>query len=456
MTSIAYIIRSYPRLSQTFILNEILALEEAGVQLRLFPITNPREPVVQAQAAEVRAPVEYLEPAAWRGRGAILAEQLLAAAAAPLRYVQTLRYVLRNKQLDEGYTAASRWECFVEAVYLARALRRARRQGQPIDHLHAHFAHDPTLIALLVHKLTGISYSFTAHARDLFQIPQSALAERIAGASAVITCCAANLDYLYESAPAPDRGKIRLIHHGVDLRGFQPSRGPGSVAGDQELEPGIQSLAPDPRPLILSVGRLVEKKGFPDLLLACAQLKQRGYRFRLAIYGDGPLHGELAAMIEQHGLSDAVSLPGAIAQRELIPVFQRADIFALAPFVTEDGDRDGVPNVLVEAMACGLPVVSTAVSGIPELVVSGQNGLLVEPHNPAALADALAELLDDPARRAELGAQARRTVVEGFDLRAAARELAGLFGRGLAQDGPQAEQRGWRRMFRRLVGIGSG
>jgi glycosyltransferase involved in cell wall biosynthesis len=466
MTRIGYIIRSYPRLSQTFILNEILALEELGAQLHLFPITDPREPVVQAQASEVRAPVEYLDQATNHGRTAALAAHLRAALAAPIRYVKTLAYVLRHKELDEGYTAGSRWQCLRQALHLAGRLRQLRSAGQPLDHLHAHFAHDPTLIALLVHKLTGVSYSFTAHARDLFQIPQPALTERIAAASAVITCCAANLDYLNQSAAAPDRGKIRLIHHGVDLRGFQPVGGPHppppspAAAGEGENPlpspiamgegPGVRTESP----LILSVGRLVEKKGFPDLLLALGQLKQRGRRFRCAIYGEGPLHAELAATIERLDLRDEVALPGAVAQRDLIPVFQHADIFALAPFVTEDGDRDGVPNVLVEAMACGLPVVSTAVSGIPELVAHDRNGLLVTPHEPTALADALAALIDDRARRSQLGAEARRTVVDHFDLRAAARELTALFERG-PTDARKPESGRWRRTFKRLARSGS-
>jgi glycosyltransferase involved in cell wall biosynthesis len=489
MNRIGYIIRSYPRLSQTFILNEILALEELGVQLHLFPSTNPREAVVQAQAAEVRAPVEYLEQATGRGRLATLAGHLRAALATPLRYAKTYAYVLRHKELDEGYTAASRWECFAEALHLAERLRQLRSAGQPLDHLHAHFAHDPTLIALLAHKLTGISYSFTAHARDLFQIPQPALTERIAGATAVITCSAANLDYLNESAAPADRGKIRLIYHGVDLRGFQPlseSAKPREATRRKEIEHQVQdqsSTAMDASdaemlqtfedspehstinlrvpsrnfadPLILSVGRLVEKKGFPDLLLALGQIKQGGRKFRCAIYGEGPLYAELAAMIEQLDLRDEVQLPGAVAQRDLIPVFQQADIFALAPFVTEDGDRDGVPNVLVEAMACGLPVVSTAVSGIPELVVHDRNGLLVAPHDPAALAEALAALIDDAERRAQLGAQARQTVIEHFDLRAAARELAALFERGAAGAAQINPGGGWRGAIRRWAGMGS-
>jgi glycosyltransferase involved in cell wall biosynthesis len=461
MTTIGYIIRSYPRLSQTFILNEILALEELGVQLHLFPITDPREPVVQAQASEVRAPIEYLDEATKRGLATTLAAHLRAALAAPIRYVNSMVYLLRHKELDEGYTAASRWKCFAEALHLAGRLRQLQRAGQTIDHLHAHFAHDPTLIALLTHKLTGVPYSFTAHARDLFQIPQPALTERIAAARAVVTCCAANLDYLNQSAAAPDRSKVHLIHHGVDLRGFQP--------GAKNQEPRTENQYEDAGsrltlrvpvlgspPLILSVGRLVEKKGFPDLLLALGLLKRRGYHFRCAIYGEGPLYAELAAMIERLDLRDEVVLPGAVAQRDLIPVFQRADIFALAPFVTEDGDRDGVPNVLVEAMACGLPVVSTAVSGIPELVAHERNGLLAAPHDPEALAGALAALLDDEALRARLGAEARRTVVEHFDLRAAARELTGLFERGpAAVSGHSASRGGWRQAFRRLVGIGS-
>jgi glycosyltransferase involved in cell wall biosynthesis len=454
MNRIGYIIRSYPRLSQTFILNEILALEELGVQLHLFPITDPREPVVQAQASEVRAPVEYLDQAIDHGRIGTFAAHLRAALAAPIRYVKTVAYVRRHTELDEGYTAASRWECLAEALHLADRLRQLRSAGQPIDHLHAHFAHDPTLIALLVHKLTGISYSFTAHARDLFQIPQPALTERIAAANAVITCCAANLDYLHESAAAPDRGKIRLIHHGVDLRGFQPAGGWELGDGGWDGHTSPQLPTPNSQPLILSVGRLVEKKGFPDLLLALGQLKRRGRSFRCAIYGEGPIYAELAAMIEQLELHDRVELRGAVAQRDLIPIFQQADIFALAPFVTEDGDRDGVPNVLVEAMACGLPVVSTAVSGIPELVVHDRNGLLVAPHNPDALAEALAELIDDSARRAQLGAEARRTVVEHFDLRAAARELTSLFEPGLA-DANRPESGSWQRAIKRLVGTGS-
>jgi glycosyltransferase involved in cell wall biosynthesis len=412
METIGYLLRSFPRLSQTFILNEVLAMEERGVPLRLFPAIDPHEPVVQPHVAAVRAPLHYL--------GAASDDELAEAHAwmarhDPERYAAARAYVDSRPDLDEGYTAASRFACLDQAVILARQLALAGDVG----HLHAHFAHDPTLVALLTQQLTGISFSFTAHARDLFQIPRHVLVERVAAATAMITCCGANRDYLDEVLPPELRSKVHLIHHGVNLDGFHPA--------EREAEGANEA------PLILSVGRMVEKKGFPDLLRAVALLRRSGRPVRLAIYGDGPLRAELAALGAELGLGDSLALPGERPQRELLPALQAADIFALTPFVTDDGDRDGVPNVLVEAMACGLPVVSTAVSGIPELVRHGENGLLCDARDVEGIAAALARLIDDREARLSMGAAARRTVVEHFDLRAAARRLAELFEQALAE-----------------------
>ena len=406
---VAYIVRSWPRLSQTFIVNEVLALERLGLALAIFRMTAADEPAAQDQAAEVRSPVRDLEAALHRDRTAIVAEHLSVFLASPGRYLNTLAFVLRGRQLAAGYSTTTRATCFRHAVHFAAVARSEAKRGRSFQRVHAHFAHDPALVGLLAHRLTGISFSLTAHARDLYGIPPVALAARARAASAVVTCCAANAEYLRHTIGG---ARLHLVHHGVDLEQFRPR--PRSV------ESG--------RPLILSVGRLVEKKGFFDLIDACAELAAEGRPFHCAIYGDGPLRETLQARIEQLGLADIVTLAGARSQRELVPLFQRADVFALTPFITGDGDRDGVPNVLVEAMACGVPVVSTAVGGIADLVRHGENGLLAPPHDAAAVARHLGELLADADRRHAMGARARATVEESFDVRVAARRLAALFG----------------------------
>ena len=412
---VAYILRSYPRLSQTFILNEVLALERLGVRLQIFPITNPQEALVQHRVAEVQAPTHYLEAALRRSRAAMLLEHLRVAASAPRRYLSTLAFVLRRRDLASGYATASRFTCFAEAVYMARVLRRQRADGAgpPPTRVHSHFAHDPTLIAMLLKRLTGLPYSFTAHARDVYQVPPSVLAERMGEAEAVVTCCQSNLDYLRGLAPEPARRKIHVVHYGIDLEAFQPA------------EP-----TPEEQPLVVSVGRLVEKKGFGDLIEACRLVKDRGLSFRCVIYGEGELHEELAGAVSRLGLGGNVTLAGARTQQELQVVLNQAQIFALTPCVTDDGDRDGIPNALLEAMACGLPVVTTAVAGIPEVVVHGQNGLLAEPRDVPAIADDLALLLTDVRSRRRLGARARSEVVANFDREGNARRLASVLGLG--------------------------
>jgi glycosyltransferase involved in cell wall biosynthesis len=277
--------------------------------------------------------------------------------------------------------------------------------------VHSHFAHDPTLIALLVKRLTGTTFSFTAHARDLYQTPARALAERIREATAVVTCCRPNVDYLEQIAPDAASGKIRLLYYGIDLDAFRPN---GRHSGGREL------------PLIVSVGRLVEKKGFADLIAACATVKDAGHRFRCVIHGDGPLRAELARAVASTGLTDSVTLAGACPHAEIRRALAQADVFALTPIVADDGDRDGLPNALLEAMACGLPVVSTAVAGIPEAVIHDETGLLAQPGDVAAIARHLIALLTDDELCRRLGVQARQACTEHFDRERNARRLASL------------------------------
>ena len=416
---IGYVVRAYPRLSQTFIVNEILELERLGWSIRIYGINASRESAVQPQVARVRAPVEFLESALKQSWIRSAADHLRLALASPRRYVRTLFYVLRHAELDAGYSTESRFRSFLHAVCLAGLLDRERRSGAtPPGHLHAHFAHTPALVVLLAHLLTGIPYSFTAHARDLYQIPASALAERIEHARAVVTVCDENVRYIEHAVPEKSRGKVRLIHNGIDLLDFRP---------------GPAGPRPSP-PLVASASRLVEKKGFPDLLHALARVKAQGGLFECVIYGEGPMGEELSAAIERLGLSAAVRLAGRCTQAALASVLPRVDVFALTPFVTASGDRDGIPTVLAEAMACGLPVVSTQVAGIPDLVKHEENGLLVAPRDVEAIAAAILNLLEDEEKRRRLGAAARRTVAESFERSACVRQIAAIFDGG-AGDG---------------------
>jgi glycosyltransferase involved in cell wall biosynthesis len=412
---IGYLLRSYPRLSQTFILNEILALEKIGVSIQIFALTDPHEKVVQMQVDQVQAPVQYLdEDIQPRSLRNMLGENAQVAWLHLKGYLRSLVYIAANKEIDQGYTASNRWECFLQAVHLVSVLiLNERRTGKKLDHLHAHFAHDPTLIAYLVHCIAGIPFSFTAHARDLYQVPEKVLTDRIRQASAVITCCRANLEYLNQIAPS-EQSKFSLIYHGVNLKDFQPVPNPSA-------SPISKS------PLILSVGRLVEKKGFQDLLEALLIVKNKGERFQCAIYGDGPLCQQLKAWIEDHGLAGEVMLMGDRTQQELISIYQNAKLFVLTPVQTEDGDRDGVPNVLVEAMAVGLPVITTAVAGIPELVEHDQNGLLYQQHDVEGISSGIIELLRNPDKRKQFSEASSRKVKEQFDVAQAARQLKTLF-----------------------------
>lgn len=413
---VAYVVRSWPRLSQTFVLNEALAVERLGTELEIFSMVRSGEALVQRQVSTLAAPVRYLDEAAERPWSVRAGEHLALARARPLHHLATAATAAARPGLAAGYSTSSSLGCFAAAVVVAAALREKERKGEAVGHFHAHFAHDPALVALLVHRLTGIPFSFTAHARDLYGVPAPALVARAREASAVVTCAAANVEYLRSVLPDSLHARVMLVRHGVDLEVFAPPEAPPA----------------NPVPRIVSIGRLVEKKGFADLLAALARAKAAGGAFRCDVYGEGPLQAGLERHRQELGLSGEVNFAGARGQHELVAELRSADLFALTPFVAADGDRDGVPNVVGEAMACGLPVVSTAVGGIPELVRHEVNGLLAPPRDVAATAANLLRLLQEPDTRARLGRVARSTVEAEFDLRSAAGRLVTVF----AGEGP--------------------
>ena len=415
---VVYLVRSWPRLSQTFVLDEVLGLERLDVRVRVVALTAPDEALVQPEAAAVRTPVHYLGRGSASGAlGSVLSHARIAVAA-PTRYLRAVWYTARHPQSDDGYHVATRWQCLTLAAELATLLVRWSDGPPPRRiHLHAHFAHDPAAVAFLASALRGVSWSFTGHARDVWQVPEPVLAERMTSARFAITCTGDVTEHLRSAAPPSAHDRVRLIHHGVDVVAFSPD----------EDRPADQRAGH-----IMSVGRLVEKKGFDDLLSALGLVRDRGIPFRCTIYGEGPLEDELVARTDELGLTSVVCLAGPRTRSELRDAMRGSDLFALTPYVAPDGDRDGIPNVVVEAMACGLPVVVTATGGIPEIVRDGENGLVAPARDVATIAGHLASALTDDGLRARLGTAARRTTVEEFDQRQGAAALATMFAEAVA------------------------
>jgi glycosyltransferase involved in cell wall biosynthesis len=404
---IGYMLKRYPRLSETFILNEMRALERLGTQLHVFSLMRPEEALSHPAVLELQAPVTYF-PETWAAKiPAVAKAHARMALTAPLRYLHAAGLAFWWSMLSRR--PFSVWKQFLRSGYMAVACRQ-----QQIQHLHAHFANAPAIVARLVSVMCNIPYSFSTHAKDLYLTPQKVMRRRIGSASFVLTCTRHNLEYLQSFLPQQDWHKIHLVYHGIDLAAFPFPTGNAKAAtsagGSEQVIPIVLSV-----PLILSVGRLVPKKGLNDLVSACQLLKARGVKFRCAIVGEGPLRGELESQISKLGLEGTVTLLGAMAHDRLVALYGQASVFALSPQVMADGDRDGIPNVLAEAMAAGLPVVSTRVSGIPELVEDGRTGLLVGPKDPAALADAVERLLRDPKQGQSLAVAARRKMEDSFE-----------------------------------------
>jgi len=396
---IAYLLKTFPRLSETFILNEILGLESLGVSIEIFSLKRPAEERAHASVAKVRARVNYIPSLLPNPLGAFrcLLAHVVLFLTSPVLYLKTIGFFARVQK--------SRVKDLAQAGFLARSLQR-----RGITHLHAHFANVPASVAELVQRFTGIPYSFTAHAKDIYLTPDEELRRKIAGASFVLTCTGFNANHL--AAVSDGSTPVQLVYHGVDLNFFQP---------------GQVERSANECPVIVSVGRFCEKKGLSYLIQACALLKEQKRRFRCRIIGYGELRDQFSALIAELGIGDCVSLEGPFTQDQIREAYSRADAFVLPCVVTDSGDRDGIPNVLLEAMSMGVPVISTGVSGIGELIHSGANGLLIQPRDAGAIAQSIGLLLDSPLSAARLAETGRRTVLEHFEMRQSARAVAAAF-----------------------------
>lgn len=385
---IGYVLKRYPRYSETFIVNEILAHEAAGQKLTIFSLLAPGDTHFQDAIARVRAPVYYL-----------FAERGLRASD----FWQGLRGI--DLALLPADTADEDSRTVYQAALLAHAVR-----NHGLTHLHAHFATQVTSVARLASYLTGLSYSFTAHAKDIFHndVSSADLSRKLADASAAITVSNFNVDYLHQHyGLAAER--VQRIYNGLELDRFS------------------YSIPHSRRPHIVAVGRLVEKKGFPVLVDACASLAQAGIDFTCEIIGAGPLEQALHEQIERLGLGRMLSLLGPRPQQEIIERVRAAAIFVAPCIQANDGDRDGLPTVLLEAMALGTPSIATDVTGIPEIIQDEITGLLVPQNNAKALAMSMMRLLQNPELGEHMARSARRLIETEFNIHNNATQLREAF-----------------------------
>jgi glycosyltransferase involved in cell wall biosynthesis len=387
---VGYLLKTYPKLSETFILNEILELERQGVNLHLFSLRRPTEDKTHADVAQVKAEVTYI-PSLLPQFNAGDAIALLKAHGQLLW--QNPQSYLKAWKFHRDRPEKKRLNEFLQAGYLAVAMQKLG-----IQHLQAHFANVPTATTEIAQQFSDISYSIFAHAKDIYLTEAVVLDRRISKAKFVLTCTEFNYWYLH--ALSHSSTPIHLSYHGINFDRFSPF--------------AVKPITD--QPLILSVGRLCEKKGFAYLIEACHLLKQQGYSFHCEIVGYGELLVPLLQLIHELDVSDVVSLAGKMDQDELVLMYQKSTVFVLPCQVMENGDRDGIPNVLLEAMAMAIPVVSTDISGISELVKTDENGILVPEKDAWAIAHAVGTILTHPEQAQKWGQAGRDRVLRQFSL----------------------------------------
>lgn len=394
--AIAYVLGTFPQPSQQFITREVRGLLAAGVPLRRFsPATL--EPPDLAWFPHVRFTPRSASPS-------VIAANLSWLWGSPRRYSRALWTVITLPHRPRILRIRA-LTLFAVAAWIAREI--ARSGG--CRHVHAHFALAQTEVAMVVAVLLGRSFSFTAHARDIYSTP-SALPEKIRAAKFVVTCTAYNLEHLRHLCPDLPRDHVRLVHHGVDISAL-----PHVVPPTDDL------------PLLVAAGRMIEKKGFDDLVAACALLRDRDIRFRCHLVGEGPMQARLARAVQQASLGHIVELVQWTPHQELFALMSRAAALVVPSRIATHGDRDGIPNVVLEAMGAGRPVVATRVSGIPEAVRDEVTGLLVPPGDPDALARAIERILNDRDAATRMGEAGRQLALEEFDLGRSSARLRALF-----------------------------
>ncbi|ANM13942.1 MULTISPECIES: glycosyltransferase [unclassified Rhizobium] len=401
---ILVVLKGYPRLSETFIAQELLGLEKAGFDLTLISMRRPTDKKRHPVHDEIKARVVYL-PEYLHEEPIRVLKGLIAGFSKP-GFKALIKRFLADLPRDISRNRFRR---------LGQALVLGREWPDGGQWLHAHFIHTPASVTEYASILTGTPWTCSAHAKDIWTSPDWELQEKLGSARWAVTCTRTGYEHMRSLTSRKDA--VHLSYHGLDLARF------GAFAGERSERTG--SDADDPA-FILSVGRAVEKKGY-DVLLRALALLPADLHWRMDHIGGGEELAKLKALAAELGLSHRIVWKGAMAQEDVLDHYRRADLFALACRIAANGDRDGLPNVLVEASSQRLVCVSTTVSGVPELLKDGENGLVVPPEDPALLAKALEAAIRDPALRKRLGDAAEKRVRDDFDYHSSIRQLSGLF-----------------------------
>ena len=398
---VAYVMSRFPKLTETFIVGEIRAVEQLGVDVEIYPLLRHHDPFVQPDAVPLVARAHYEPFISWP----ILRSQIAFLTSSPRKYLSTLAEVVRVTWGSFNFLVGG-LATFPKVAHMARVLR-----SRGVRHVHCHFANHPALAGLVIHRLADIPYSFTAHGSDLHR-DRHGLRAKVSAAAFVVAVSAYNRKVILDDCGEEFGFKVAVIHCGIDTGSFTDR---------------VRSPRRNDGLRILSVGTLHEVKGQAVLIDALASLADRGVAFSCRFIGEGPDRHALAERIAHHRLEDRVSLDGARTSPEIAAAMAEADILVAPSVPTGDGRREGIPVVIMEAMASGLPVIASDLSGIPEIVEDGRTGRLTPPRNPEAVSLALLELASNPALRDRLGRLGRLKVEQEFNIDVSARQLVRRF-----------------------------
>ncbi|MBI9088874.1 MAG: glycosyltransferase [Desulfobacterium sp.] len=402
--TLCMVLKGYPRISETFISNEILILESLGYKIHIISMRHPREPFTHESVKAIQADVDYLPSSIMPNLHILLYHNLLLALKRPRPYLKAMK-----KAVDRWLR--TRRSATLKHLLQAGLLVHKCLPGKGIVHFHAHFAHSPTSVALFSSILAGLPYSFFAHAKDIYTSDVRQLKEKIDMARFVATCTRYNHRYL-STISAGTTTPLFCVYHGINLDYFSP---------DESCPAAV------PPYKIITVARMAEKKGLDTVYRALAILRERGMEFRHTLIGEGDDREKVQDLIKELDLGARTRLCGTLTHEEVISHYKESDLFVLGCQIADNGDRDGIPNVMAESMAMNLPVVATDVSGIPEFLEDGVTGRMVPSKNPEMLADAMEALLTDEALRKRVTTAARKRVEQDFDNKILVRELAGKY-----------------------------